>query len=67
MNYENSYNWEEIWNKNDQEEFENEMEKIEDEMKDKDNNSMNVDKYRIRRCLVSSKWPKLSQIREGWD
>ena len=44
MNYESTYNREECWDRNDQEEFENEMEKIEDEMKDKDNNSMNVDK-----------------------
>ena len=44
MNYESTYNREESWDKNDQEEFENEMEKIEDEMKDKDNNSMNVDR-----------------------
>ena len=33
MNYDSSYNREENWDKNDQEEFENEMEKIEDEMK----------------------------------
>ena len=65
MNYENSYNREEIWKKNDQEDFENEMEKIEDEMKDKDNKSMNVDKYSIRRCLVPPKRPKISQICEG--
>ena len=44
MNYDSSYNREENWDKNDQEEFENEMEKIEDEMKEKDNNSMNVDR-----------------------
>ena len=42
MNYESTYNREESWDKNDQEEFENEMEKIEDKMKD--NNSMNVDR-----------------------
>ena len=44
MNYESTYNREESWDKNDQEEFENEMEKIEDEIKDKDNNSMNADR-----------------------
>ena len=44
MNYESTYNREESCDRIDQEEFENEMEKIEDEMKDKDNNSMNVDK-----------------------
>ena len=44
MNYESSYNREENWDKNDQEKFENEMENIEDEMKDKDNNSMNVER-----------------------
>ena len=44
MNYDSNYNREESWDKNDKEEFENEMEKIEDEMKDKDNNSMNVDR-----------------------
>ena len=42
MNYDSNYNREENWDKNDQEEFENEMEKIEEGMKDKDNNSMNV-------------------------
>ena len=44
MNYDSNCNREEIWDKNDQEEFENEMEKIEEGMKDKDNNSMNFDR-----------------------
>ena len=40
MNYER----EENWNEDDQEEFEKEMERIEDGMNSKDNNSMNVDR-----------------------
>ena len=44
MNYESSYNREESWDKNDQVELENEMEKIEEDMKDKHNNSMNVNR-----------------------
>ena len=44
MNYESSYNREESWDKNDQVELENKMEKIEEDMKDKDNNSMNVNR-----------------------
>ena len=44
MNYESSYNREDSWDKNDQVELENEMEKIEEDMKDKDNNSMNVNR-----------------------
>ena len=44
MNYDRHNEREENWNEDDQEEFEKEMERIEDVMNSKDNNSMNVDR-----------------------
>ena len=44
MNYDRHNEREENWNKDDQEEFEKEMERIEDGMNSKDNNSMNIDR-----------------------
>ena len=44
MNYDKHNVREENWNEDDQEEFEKEMERIEDGMNSKDNNSMNVDR-----------------------
>ena len=44
MNYDRHNEREENWNKDDQEEFEKEMERIEEGMNSKDNNSMNVDR-----------------------
>ena len=44
MNYDRHNEREENWNEEDQEEFEKEMERIEDGMNSKDNNSINVDR-----------------------
>ena len=44
MNYDRHNERKENWNEDDQEEFEKEMERIEDGMNSKNNNSMNVDR-----------------------
>ena len=44
MDYERSYDKEGRWEENDQEEFEEELRRIEKTMKDNDGDEMNVDK-----------------------